>query len=612
MKRKILNILVIFFIVFISTFVNKKVEAELPHIVGETPDYKCEYISPISNINEKKIPTSIVPKIKFIFYDRYRVLLGKNENDERSFETSSISNFCLVPVVTSTGKKMYNLGFTLSEPFTFDNGKKGTKINQQVFIIGKGGEISFNDDYVEIKNKKGNVNFSISKSSEENYKNKLKKQSLNYSNYKGTELSKIIYLKFPTTTYNITGNDKIQNGVGSLDYSGSNILDYINKSDGIVFYKNPEKYKTARLNAFKDAVKTAKDSNGKVLDSESQQECIDGLSRIMDVSNTDMINYKKSYYDGSKDLWLPFLQDELANPKDASLTSYKNTWFRKWFDKSIARYLFEDDLSTFLSVYKYLYGVCDGSGSNQCNIDMNNDGVVGTANDVKVYKNTVTIMESMLHLDKTTKCSLDLSNDPCISVCAKSGECPNYTALDQCKNNSEEYNTCTNCTPECNKRCEGVGDETSKQQCKRVCYDECTDGRYSEAKDKYDETIQKDKDQIADSAKQIYDLVRVSAPSLDINFDKHYELTCDDVSFFHWFYVVLRILAPVAVIFFGTLDYAKAVIASDVEKMNKSKKNFPKRLILLILFITVPLIISLLLSIFGGDYSLMDCIINGE
>ena len=609
MKSKKLNILVIFFIVFISMFVSKKVCAANLDIAGKNPpDYAdCEYISPISNINEKKIPTSIQLTV---IYQHYDYEWGSDVS-ERKFTSSNVTQICLGQKLNSSGSTVYYVGFVLNEPYVFSN-DNGTDINQQVFFTDLSIPLSKLDgEYVELKYENKKVN--VTKSSEENYKNKLKKQSLNYSNYKETEISKTIYLKFPKTPDKITGPTAgNMNGIAFLKASGSNIYDYISKSDGIVFYKkNSEKYKTARLNAFKDAIKTAKDSSGKVLNSESQQECIDGLSRIMDVSNTDMINYKKSYYDSSKELWLSFIQNELANPKSADVKSYKNTWFGQWFDKSIARYLFEDDLSTFLSVYKYLYGVCDGSGSNQCNIDMNNDGVVGTANDVKVYKNTVTIMESMLHLDKTTKCSLDLSNDPCISVCAKSGECPNYTALDQCKK-GEDYITCTNCTPECNKKCEGVGDETSKQQCKRVCYDECTDGRYSEAKDKYDETIQKDKDQIADSAKQIYDLVRVSAPSLDIDFDKHYELTCDDVSFFHWFYVVLRILAPVAVIFFGTLDYAKAVIASDVEKMNKSKKNFPKRLILLILFITVPLIISLLLSIFGGDYSLMDCIINGE
>ena len=72
-------------------------------------------------------------------------------------------------------------------------------------------------------------------------------------------------------------------------------------------------------------------------------------------------------------------------------------------------------------------------------------------------------------------------------------------------------------------------------------------------------------------------------------------------------------MAPILVILFGTIDYAKAVMASDVEKMQKAKKNFPKRLGLLLLFIFVPLIVSFLIKEFSGNSTnLMYCIINGK
>ena len=103
----------------------------------------------------------------------------------------------------------------------------------------------------------------------------------------------------------------------------------------------------------------------------------------------------------------------------------------------------------------------------------------------------------------------------------------------------------------------------------------------------------------------------IKAPSLDVDF-KPYEVTCDDVAIFHTFYVILEIMAPILVILFGTIDYAKAVMASDVEKMQKAKKNFPKRLGLLLLFIFVPLIVSFLIGEFSStNSSLMYCIING-
>ena len=112
-------------------------------------------------------------------------------------------------------------------------------------------------------------------------------------------------------------------------------------------------------------------------------------------------------------------------------------------------------------------------------------------------------------------------------------------------------------------------------------------------------------DRIAD------ELHGVKAPDLDVDFEP-YEVTCDDVAIFHTFYVILEIMAPILVILFGTIDYAKAVMASDVEKMQKAKKNFPKRLGLLLLFIFVPLLVSFLIGEFSStNSSLMYCIING-
>ena len=74
----------------------------------------------------------------------------------------------------------------------------------------------------------------------------------------------------------------------------------------------------------------------------------------------------------------------------------------------------------------------------------------------------------------------------------------------------------------------------------------------------------------------------------------------------------------ILVIVFGSLDYAKAVIASDVEKMEKSKKKFPMRVMLLLIFVFVPIIISITLKLYAQstkkdvNTSLMYCVINGS
>lgn len=61
----------------------------------------------------------------------------------------------------------------------------------------------------------------------------------------------------------------------------------------------------------------------------------------------------------------------------------------------------------------------------------------------------------------------------------------------------------------------------------------------------------------------------------------------------------MKILGPTIAIVFGTLDFTKAIVASDEEKMKKAQSNFIKRLIAALLLFFVPIIVELLLGIFG-------------
>ena len=121
----------------------------------------------------------------------------------------------------------------------------------------------------------------------------------------------------------------------------------------------------------------------------------------------------------------------------------------------------------------------------------------------------------------------------------------------------------------------------------------------------------------ANAALELYKIYKAKAPSLDIEFTG-YKVKCKDVKIFNTLYKILEIAAPIAVIIFGSLDYAKAVMASDVEKMEKSKKKFPKRLILLVLFVLVPIIIKIILNLFSEStgiktgIDLMRCIVLGK
>lgn len=101
--------------------------------------------------------------------------------------------------------------------------------------------------------------------------------------------------------------------------------------------------------------------------------------------------------------------------------------------------------------------------------------------------------------------------------------------------------------------------------------------------------------------------------SLNIDFNNPVSLKCSEVEVFHTLYVMLEIAAPILVILFGTLDYAKAVMSSDVEKIEKSKKKFPKRVLLLVLFLFIPVIINFLVGSFSStNANLMWCIIKGS
>ena len=144
--------------------------------------------------------------------------------------------------------------------------------------------------------------------------------------------------------------------------------------------------------------------------------------------------------------------------------------------------------------------------------------------------------------------------------------------------------------------------------------------QYTELKNK-----QTDASKVLEKRKQnaqnkvIMNIHNISLPSTNIDYEYKYKVKCEDFEALHTIYLILEIAAPTAVIVFGSLDYAKAVMASDIEKMEKSKKKFPKRLLLLVLFVLVPILIQIMLNLFSKtndsidvNTSLMICIILGK
>ena len=70
----------------------------------------------------------------------------------------------------------------------------------------------------------------------------------------------------------------------------------------------------------------------------------------------------------------------------------------------------------------------------------------------------------------------------------------------------------------------------------------------------------------------------------------------------------IKILAPILLIIFGSLDYAKAVIANDDKGLNKATSNFIKRCIAAVAVFFLPFLINFVLSLPGVETGLQDAV----
>ena len=193
-------------------------------------------------------------------------------------------------------------------------------------------------------------------------------------------------------------------------------------------------------------------------------------------------------------------------------------------------------------------------------------------------------------------------------------KCDQYTgtAYDQC---NSSYNYClTTSMPKCTEAynaCKKIQSSSEKDKCLKTQFSE------KGLDTNYPTTRNQELAKLQEEIKKLREIVEAKkASNIKIEVGKNaYKLTCDDVSMFHDIWVVIIILAPILTIVMGVLDFGKAVISSDTEKMSKAWKKFPKRLLAVVLLLLVPHLISLLLSLTtdegARDTSLMYCIING-
>lgn len=288
-----------------------------------------------------------------------------------------------------------------------------------------------------------------------------------------------------------------------------------------------------------------------------------------------------SYYNNTKSTISRLLEqgkfNEIVN-KDSYYAANGLT-FNYWFER-VSRYILENDVKNFSKYYTQSKGeeTVEDTSSNE-NFCLNI---------AKAYADTDDLYKKSDSLESDTP----ICNYYCYSE--------NSNAQTACYS-SDAYKKCVNCYT--------IGSASEQTKCL-----EAYNSKASENKKMLDSKI----DEKEEVMKKYLSKISPSGLS-NIEFDYKYQVNCDDFKTLHTIYVILEIAAPIAVILLGSLDYAKAVMASDIEKMEKSKKKFPKRLLLLLLFVFVPIIIQIIIKLFSQtndsvdlDTSLMKCIISGK
>lgn len=587
MKKSFVKVVAIFSIIFMSLFINKSV------VNAET----CRWVSPLTYLNENNLPSLIQSQVVY-----------KTNSETSHSEIQSLTSFRL------KYDDSYKIGYAVSK---FNTTPKGSpSLNGEggynIYLNGTYNVIEYdnvpsgncsNYKYVKVETKSNGARkifkVTLSGVTESEYQNYLKTGGQYKNLFESNRLYGIYTLHAFTTDKQLKNmrDESKESGIRGFDYYSFNHM--ITETGGTIYFvntKQAETYPTQKLSAVKQMISIAQDTNGNALSQERKDKILSGFSQVIDTNTKNKISYTKAYYNATKTKWATYMRENLESRAEATRREY----FGKWFNKSVARYTLEESPQQFLTYWKYKFP--NDCTTSACDFDGNGN----SDSDREVYNGVINAVNNIMTYNNGSDCLTQIQNDPCISICSSSSStCPSGTALNQCQN-SETYRTCHSCAT----RCSNIGSASAKEQ----CYNSCTQNNYSSMRN----SVRNAQQEAANSfATTMLSISEITLPHFESDTFKPYTIKCDDVKVFHTIYVILQIAAPIAVIIFGSLDYAKAVIASDVEKMEKSKKKFPKRLLLLILFVFIPIVINTILSLYSMstdkdmDTSLMYCIIKG-
>ena len=107
--------------------------------------------------------------------------------------------------------------------------------------------------------------------------------------------------------------------------------------------------------------------------------------------------------------------------------------------------------------------------------------------------------------------------------------------------------------------------------------------------------------------------------------DTSFQYTCGSLSFnfsgtipyvVHTIVIIIKIVVPVLLVIFGSIDFLKAVIAQKEDEIKKGQQTFIKRLIAAVIVFFVVQIVQLIISFASGDdtdiTNCFDCFVNGN
>lgn len=565
MKNYLVKFFSIIGIIFISFFVNKlSVNA-----AGFNESIQCVYAVPIDyniGVVERKDSDEVI-----ITYegtnDDYKITINSTFNEIAKNKSFSDNGFYKYIIGEKNGSKekrgkeyrtcpsyvRFQIAFTnyQLDPITFSTYKTGLNQTDMSSEDYMIGSGMYATQGVTIKNNA----FAVSKSSNDNIENlnSIKKEEEPY----------YLYLK----SQRIDGKDVNSKAVDAFKSYYKYIYGFSGDNSSSV-----SSSKTLTIGKDTIKIKDKLSQSGKNI-----------ISLKKDYINID--NYSFEDYNSFKKYALSSFSSVKRESADSNIT--KNEWVNR---QKVFYYI--DNYTNLMSFLQ------NNSPYNKVYTSTYKDTAYSTITYLINISSKKNAEKSSKELDDRTVSDDAANKNICVEICSNStGIVYTGTALTQCQASSL-YKKCNQCV----KRCNGVpGGEHEK--CMNTCYGTNEYKGLLEKKQKNKEKLEKIQDK----------LYSVSAPKLNIDFDYKYVPDCDDFQELHTIYNILRIIAPILVILFGTLDYAKAVIASDVEKIEKSKKQFPKRLILLVLFIMIPFIISFLIGTFSSlDTNIAKCIVNGK